>query len=269
MEENCLCSIIIPVYNVEKYLKRCLDSVIQQKFNNFEVLLIDDGSTDRSLSICQEYANKDSRIKVFHKENGGVSTARNLGLEKAQGKWITFIDSDDWITKDYFEVLEPLMKNDYELIVFNNYHQENNNKFVTYNRGFDSNYYNISDFAHLNGKNGYNDFIVLIGIVPWNKAYLRSVITKNNLKFDVGMSTGEDACFIMDYLFGITKFYLCNNPLIIWANNPSSVTRTKSFDRIKTQLFDRMVVTRKKEEYIPYGKPYSNLFSCIYFLFNT
>ena len=90
-------SIIIPVYKAEKYINRCVDSILAQTFTDWELLLINDGSPDNSSSICDLYAARDSRIKVFHKENGGVSSARNLGLEKATGEWITFVDSDDWI----------------------------------------------------------------------------------------------------------------------------------------------------------------------------
>lgn len=94
-------SIIVPVYNIEKYLQRCIESILAQKFVDFELLLIDDGSKDKSGDICDNFALKDKRIKVFHKENGGVSSARNLGIAKAQGEWITFIDSDDWVSEDY------------------------------------------------------------------------------------------------------------------------------------------------------------------------
>lgn len=90
-------SVIVPVYNTEKYLHRCVDSILAQTFTDFELLLIDDGSTDSSGAICDEYAQKDSRVRVFHKKNGGVSSARNLGLDNAKGEWISFVDSDDWI----------------------------------------------------------------------------------------------------------------------------------------------------------------------------
>ena len=90
-------SVIVPVYNTEKYLHRCVDSILAQTFTDFELLLIDDGSTDSSGAICDEYAQKDSRVRVFHKENGGASSARNLGLDNATGEWITFCDSDDFV----------------------------------------------------------------------------------------------------------------------------------------------------------------------------
>lgn len=91
-------SVIVPVYNVEKYLSRCIDSIISQTFSDFELILVDDGSTDSSGKICDEYGKKDGRVKVIHKRNGGLSSARNCGLENAKGNYICFVDSDDWIS---------------------------------------------------------------------------------------------------------------------------------------------------------------------------
>lgn len=96
-------SVIVPVYNAEKYLHRCVDSILSQTYTDLELLLIDDGATDRSGQICDEYATRDSRVHVFHKDNGGVSSTRNFGLSLAQGEWITFVDSDDWIEPDVYE----------------------------------------------------------------------------------------------------------------------------------------------------------------------
>lgn len=98
-----LISIIIPVYNSDKTINRCVDSILSQTFNNWELLLIDDGSTDRSGELCDEYSAKDQRIKVFHKKNGGVSSARNLGLNNVKGEWITFCDSDDFVYPNWLK----------------------------------------------------------------------------------------------------------------------------------------------------------------------
>ena len=98
-------SVIIPVYNVEPYLRKCLDSVVNQTYKDLEILIIDDGSTDGSGAVCDEYADADERIRVFHTENRGLSCARNLGLDEAKGEWIGFVDSDDWIEPDMYEVL--------------------------------------------------------------------------------------------------------------------------------------------------------------------
>lgn len=110
---SALISIIIPVYNVQDYLARCLESVINQTYKNLEIILINDGSTDNSLEICQQYMNKDSRIILINKKNGGLSSARNAGLEINKGKYITFVDSDDWVALDYINTL-------YQDIIHNN-----------------------------------------------------------------------------------------------------------------------------------------------------
>lgn len=103
-------SVIVPVYNVEKYLNRCIESIVNQSYKNLEIILVDDGSTDASGEICEEWKKKDSRIVVFHKENGGASSARNIGLKHAMGEYIGFVDSDDWIEKNMFERLYFLIK---------------------------------------------------------------------------------------------------------------------------------------------------------------
>lgn len=104
MRNNPKLSIIIPIYNAEQFIRRCIDSILEQTYTDFELLLIDDGSTDDSSRICDVYSENDSRIKVFHKKNGGVSSARNVGLDNANGEWIVFIDSDDAINNQYLSV---------------------------------------------------------------------------------------------------------------------------------------------------------------------
>jgi glycosyltransferase involved in cell wall biosynthesis len=102
---NPLISVIVPIYNVEAYLPRCLDSIVNQTYQNLEIILVDDGSPDNCGTICDEYANRDSRIRVIHKENGGVSSARNAGLDVMQGDYLTFVDPDDWLSLDAVQVL--------------------------------------------------------------------------------------------------------------------------------------------------------------------
>ncbi len=106
---NELISVILPIYNVSQYLKRCVDSVMTQTYKNIEIILVDDGSTDDSGIICDEYAKVDSRIKVIHKQNGGLSSARNAGIDEAKGEYLTFIDSDDYVDEDYVEFLYTLV----------------------------------------------------------------------------------------------------------------------------------------------------------------
>ena len=110
-------SIIVPVYNTEKYLDQCIQSILSQTYTDFELLLIDDGSTDSSGVICDRYAEQDSRVRVFHKPNGGVSSARNIGLDNTKGEWITFLDSDDWIAPSMLdEVYKTAMVNDADMV---------------------------------------------------------------------------------------------------------------------------------------------------------
>lgn len=113
-----LISVVVPIYNVENYIKKCVDSILSQTYKNLEIILVDDGSPDNCPQICDEYAQKDSRIKVIHKENGGVSSARNIGMENARGKWIAFIDADDWIEEKYFEkMLDRVKTNDADIVL--------------------------------------------------------------------------------------------------------------------------------------------------------
>lgn len=109
---NPIISVIVPAYNAEKYLRRCIDSILAQTFTDFELLLIDDGSTDKSGEICDEYADKDARIRVFHKPNGGVSSARNVGLDNALGEYICFCDADDWVDTHWLQGFIEAYPND-------------------------------------------------------------------------------------------------------------------------------------------------------------
>lgn len=130
-KSNDLITIVIPVYNVKKYIERCIKSVINQTYKNIEIILVDDGSTDESGDICDEYAKKDNRIKVIHKKNGGLSDARNFGIDAANGKYISFVDSDDFVTNNYVEVLYNLIKNndsDISVCIWKNVFEDNKTK---------------------------------------------------------------------------------------------------------------------------------------------
>ena len=140
-EKGELISIIVPICNVENYLRQCLDSILNQTYQNFECLLINDGSPDNSAEICREYVEKDSRFRYFEKENGGVSSARNLGIERSKGQYITFIDSDDWVDSDYLEVLYNALIDENADIAISTYKQFNmddNCYYVhSYQRGYE------------------------------------------------------------------------------------------------------------------------------------
>ena len=187
-------SVIVPVYNTEKYLHRCVDSILAQTFTDFELLLIDDGSTDSSGAICDEYAQKDSRVRVFHKENGGASSARNLGLDNAKGEWITFCDSDDFVYSYWLSNFD-VDKNGrtYDIICQG---IECSKKFVeTHN----SNKY-LFDFA-----GPIQEGLLLLyehSIVGYTviKLFKREKIKKYNLRFNLKYNFIEDEEFVLRYL---------------------------------------------------------------------
>lgn len=110
-----LVSVIVPVYNVEKYMRKCIDSIINQTYTNLEIILVDDGALDRSGEICDEYAQIDPRIKVLHKKNGGLASARNAGIKIATGEYISYIDSDDWVETEFIEMLLRGLCRDFEM----------------------------------------------------------------------------------------------------------------------------------------------------------
>ena len=184
-------SIIVPVYNAEKTLRQCLDSVLSQKYKDFELFLVDDGSKDESLAICEEYAEKDDRIKVLHKPNGGVSSARNLGLEYAKGERITFIDSDDYISADFFHGVEHCKQD----LLITGFRDETNGK-VYENVKLSSALYQNADVVRRFIRTQVTSNMVLRG--PWGKFYSRELI--GSQRFNTEMKLGEDTCFVFDYL---------------------------------------------------------------------
>lgn len=179
-------SVIVPVYNTEKYLRRCIDSILAQTFTDFELLLIDDGSTDGSGAICDEYAALDSRVRVFHKPNGGVSSARNLGLDNARGEWITFIDSDDWIDQVYFEKIVSWKWSDEADIIISSFKHihENGEVCYKYPQWYDDKIQGIRTLI-----------ISMGGTCVWAKFFKRSILEKYRVKFPVGIRYCEDFYF--------------------------------------------------------------------------
>lgn len=191
-----LVSVIVPVYKVEKVLHYCIDSILSQTFQDFELLFVDDGSPDDSGKICDKYADKDKRIRVIHKKNEGVSMARNTGIEAATGKYICFIDSDDFIKENYLETLLHY-KNEYS-------EYENIWCYFKTSNGYD--FVNANDSMNLSKIEFYSvrDIMTLhekwLDSGPVCKLYSREIICKNNLKFDKSLSLGEDLTFNFDYL---------------------------------------------------------------------
>jgi len=215
-------SVIVPVYNVEKYLHKCLNSILEQTFSNFELLLIDDGSPDNSGKICDEYAKKDRRIRVFHKENEGVSKARNLGLNNVEGKWIAFIDSDDWIDDKYFEHLLANDNNNIDLRVIG---------YKKYSRILCEEYIPKEELLSEDLQSFLNDHIgstIIAG--PVCKLFLKRIIKKNNLCFDNELSLGEDTLFSLSYLRFTKSVYISAHSEYHYRYSDDSLTKKPNID---------------------------------------
>lgn len=194
-----LYTIIVPIYNAEKYLADCVESILAQSFTNFELLLIDDGSKDRSWEICKLYSEKDNRVRIFHKENAGVSSARNLGLDEAKGKWITFCDSDDWVEKDWLlQTTKIINENNPDIIRFGYIKEEKYKQKIIIS---DNNYqiYNVSEMLKYNTKYEYYGYL-------WNTIYRQSIL--KNVRFDETLSLGEDHLFTNEALLNARLMYM-------------------------------------------------------------
>lgn len=218
-------SVIVPVYNVEKYLKRCLDSITNQSFKNLEILVINDGSTDSSAEICDNYALKDSRIRVIHKKNGGLSDARNVGIQAATGNYIGFVDSDDFIHKDFYHVLYNTMKN-YQCDVV-----EVGYKEVFENENVPLEEYTIMDEEVSAIKYFEKDKAVINSILDhdlrnyaWNKLYKRELW--DNIKFPKG-KLFEDVFTTYQIFNNCTKIVKVEKKLYYYFQRANSIVNSK------------------------------------------
>ena len=203
-------SIIVPVYNVCKYLPRCLNSILAQTFHNFEVILVDDGSTDCSGKICDKYANQDNRIKVIHQHNSGVSSARNAALDIAQGKYIGFIDSDDWIAEDFYEILYNTLKTKQGDIAICSFYISQNGKLICNNKKKSIKVFRNSECIEMFLKSEYP----FIPSYTWNKLFKAHLF--HDLKFDEKLKVLEDEDLIYFLLLKkITVIYI-DKPLYFY-----------------------------------------------------
>ena len=185
-------SVIVPIYNVEQFLSRCIDCILAQAYREFELILINDGSSDNCGKICDEYAKMDTRIKVLHKKNGGVSSARNCGLQVAKGEYILFIDSDDYIDTGYIEQLMEWKEFDF---VTAGYHRQHRS-ILWYEVKFDEGEVDIDTF-----RASPSVYLPKYDVwSPWAKLYKKSIIDKNGLLFDITVHRGEDVIFNFKYL---------------------------------------------------------------------
>ena len=217
-------TVIVPVYNVEHYLDKCLDSLINQTYKNLEIIVINDGSTDNSGTICQEYAQKDNRIIYIEKENGGQSEARNMGLDRMTGSYVTFVDSDDWVEPNYVEILYKKLLEYCADIAIGNYYSYNEQEGIFYFHIFGDSYYekvydNVSIFENLYESQEMKSF-ALISI--FGKLYKADLV--KHLRFDIG-KLGEDGYLNQKiYLLAEKTIYL-NKGLYAYRQREGSSSR--------------------------------------------
>lgn len=190
-------SVIIPVYNAEGTLRRCLDSLVRQQFSDYELLIINDGSTDGSDAICREYAGTYSCVRYFAKENGGVSSARNLGLEQAEGAYILFVDSDDYVSEDYFAAIDQALTQSHPDLLLFGYR----------NFGGLSTEWDTGEFYE-DAETGVAEHISsamqqYLFSSLWSKAFKRKIIEQHNIRFANDLTIGEDLAFIFSYAMHI------------------------------------------------------------------
>jgi len=212
-------SVVIPVYNVEKYLNECVDSILSQTFTDFELILVDDGSKDDSGKICDEYAQKDERVKVIHKTNGGQSSARNLGIEQASGRFIVFLDSDDFIsTPDYFMDIKNTVKAETQIVIFRY------KKYYTQERQDDCNI-TLANISYSNKGELLEQLVKRDSFFCscWSKCVSSALLKENGIRFDESL-----CCEDMDWYYSVVEkaeyFEIIDKPYVNYRQRENSVT---------------------------------------------
>jgi glycosyltransferase involved in cell wall biosynthesis len=221
MTVDTVLSIVIPVYNSEKFLTHCVDSVLAQSYSAFECILVDDGSTDSSPAICDEYAAKDNRVKVIHRNNSGVSSARNEGIRAAAGKYLAFVDSDDYILPGMYGTMVNMIETQQTGTVCSAYHHQGRDYF------FPGSFEYGSIAAAVYHLERYS----LFGLI-WNKIYILEIIRKKNIYCPAGYWFGEDMFFNLQYFNAINSVSFINTPFYEYRENTGSITgKRPSFDQ--------------------------------------
>lgn len=223
-------SVIVPVYNTEKYLRRCIDSILAQTFTDFELLIIDDGSTDDSPAICDEYASKDARIRVFHKENGGVSSTRNVGLNNARGEWICFVDGDDYIC-DYLHLIKDYNKYDLITGAYKEFGAYNNYNGVECNKE-----YNLTENASELLDFSPSDRTKTPYLSCCMHLFKKEIIDKHVIRFNENLKIGEDTIFVTLYATYCKKAIQTSNIFYMYRKDEIPYTKKYSLNGKSLQV---------------------------------
>lgn len=234
-------SVIIPIYNVEPFLRQCLDSVVNQTYRNLEIILIDDGSPDNCGAICDEYAQKDDRIIVIHKENGGLSAARNDALKLVTGKWISFVDSDDWCELDLYEkAIAHAEASNSDIVIYSIYKgfsNETESQVHPFDRDFETEDKEIIFQLQLSIFSRkyipYSKTQPWSMGLPWDKLYKASFVLNCGLTFPENVKAHEDTIFNLHAFKHAKKVSFFDSPLYHWRLNPTSIGHKYTPDRVK------------------------------------
>lgn len=224
-------SIIVPIYNVEKYLKKCVESILNQTYKDLEIILVDDGSPDGCPQICDEYARQDSRVKVIHKKNSGLINARKSGLEAANGEYIGFVDGDDWIEPEMYALFARQIEKYLPDMVISDFYYDDGT-LSTSDQFFEHEYYNKNTLeSDIYPKMLYSGKYYKFGVNPccWSKVYKKELIEKNLPQVDGRIKMGEDAAFTYPCLLDAQSVATVKTPCYHYIINPESMT--KSYDK--------------------------------------
>lgn len=236
-------SFVVAIYNVEKYLEQCIESIIKQEFVNIEVILVNDGSTDNSLKICEKFRKKDSRIKIINQENSGANVARNNGLNEATGEWVIFVDGDDYVEPKIITAVEELLYDEMDIICFSNKVIKN---FKEYSVKHKKDFFMIEgkkefeemQLATLNRLGNYRYNIKTLDSVSiWNKLYRKDFLNNNNIRFVPKMPKLQDLTFnllVYEHANKAVFFDYCG---YCYRLNESSVSRKYQDDIIEKFVF--------------------------------
>lgn len=218
-------SVIVPVYNVEEYLHRCIDSVLNQTFTNIELILVDDGSTDNSGKICDEYQMIDDRVIVIHQENAGAAVARNTGIDKSTGEFIAFVDSDDFIHPQMYEILYDVINKTNSDVSACHYRFAKPQEIIEFEKYDYSIYENINTCICDDILKSFDKHYRRVSLIQPCMRLCRSNVF-DNLRFKAGMIE-EDSVLLLPLLEKSNKISKVDLPLYFWTENPQSVTRCK------------------------------------------
>lgn len=244
-------SVIVPIYGIESYLPQCVDSLLMQSYKDFELILVDDGSPDRCPEICDSYAQKDQRIKVIHKPNGGLVSARQAGIEVATGEYVVHVDGDDWVSPQMLERMQlRIVESGADIVVMSHY-LAYEDRTVAVEQTFPNGFYDKAAMEReiypdmlLNEEMRHIDYFL------WAKAFRRSLVTPYQLAVDRRICFGEDVTCLMPTLFAAQSIYISDEPLYYYRYRMTSMSRN-----FQPKLYEHLIYLSQSLEKLAESSP--------------